>query len=564
MLLAHVPGLDLGVTGAADVTDVGRSLRDDAPIVVVDTVTGERWPYFAELDANAAGSPVRQALIVRPVRNFLEGHRYVVALRGLKDSSGAAIEPTDVFRTLLGPALPGDDPLHARQRAAKRVVADLGRHGIGTDGLYLAWDFTIASERGLSERMLHIRDDAFGTLGGKSPAFVVTDVVDNPGSDPIARRVRGQMAVPSYLNVYGGPPGSRFRYGPDGLPARLPGNVQVAAFQCEIPRSALTTPGRAALYGHGLLGGEEEVGSGAVKAFAAEHGVVFCATKWAGMSKDDVANAVVSLADFSNFPSMADRMQQGFLNQLWLGRAMTTGLPKDKAFQNADGAPVIDVADGLGYYGNSQGGIMGGALTAVSTDIRRAVLGVTGMNYSTLLNRSVDFSRYAVVMNLAYPDALDRQLLLALAQMLWDRGETDGYAQHLTSDPLPGTPDHRVLLHVAFGDHQVSPLTADILARTIGAHVHQPAVAPGRHPAAEPYWGIPAIEGYPYDGSALVVWDSGTPYGPLTNTPPTEGRDPHSDPRKSLAARLQAATFLKTGQIVDVCDAGPCVAPGGG
>ncbi|MEO3787665.1 hypothetical protein ABGB12_30435 [Actinocorallia sp. B10E7] len=563
MLLAHVPGLDLNVTGAAPVTDMGRSLRDDAPIVIVDTVTGERWPHFAELDANAS-SPDRRALIIRPARNFLEGHRYAVALRGLKNASGEAIEPPDVFRTLLGPTLPDDDPLYARQREAKGVVADLRRHGVGTDGLYLAWDFTIASERNLSERILRIRDDAFGKLGGRSPSFLVTKVTDNPEGDPIARRVRGQMTVPSYLDTYGGLPGSRFRYGADGLPSRLPGNVQVAAFQCEIPRSALTAPGRASLYGHGLLGSEEEVGSGAVKAFAAEHGFVFCATKWAGLSKDDIGNAVVSLADFSNFPSMADRMQQGILNMLWLGRAMTTGLPKHKAFQNAEGEPVIDVSHGLAYYGNSQGGIMGGALTAVSTDIRRAVLGVPGMNYSTLLNRSVDFTQYATVMNLAYPDKLDQQLNLALVQMLWDRGEADGYAQHLTDDPLPGTPAHRVLLHVAFGDHQVSPLTADIQARTIGARVHQPAVAPGRHPDTVPYWDIPAIDSYPYTGSALIVWDSGSPYGPLTNTPPTEGRDPHSDPRKSAAARLQAATFLKTGEVVDVCDASPCTATPGG
>ena len=34
---------------------------------------------------------------------------------------------------------------------------------------------------------------------------------------------------------------------------------------------------------------------------------------------------------------------------------------------------------------------MGGALTAVAPDFDRAVLGVPGMNYSTLLQRSVDF-----------------------------------------------------------------------------------------------------------------------------------------------------------------------------
>jgi hypothetical protein len=38
---------------------------------------------------------------------------------------------------------------------------------------------------------------------------------------------------------------------------------------------------------------------------------------------------------------------------------------------------------------------MGGALTAFAPDFNRAVLGVPGMNYSTLLRRSVDFDMYA-------------------------------------------------------------------------------------------------------------------------------------------------------------------------
>ena len=38
---------------------------------------------------------------------------------------------------------------------------------------------------------------------------------------------------------------------------------------------------------------------------------------------------------------------------------------------------------------------MGGSLTALAPDFNRAVLGVPGMNYSTLLRRSVDFDQYA-------------------------------------------------------------------------------------------------------------------------------------------------------------------------
>ena len=43
------------------------------------------------------------------------------------------------------------------------------------------------------------------------------------------------------------------------------------------------------------------------------------------------------------------------------------------------------------YDGNSQGGIIGGAFMAMSPDVSHGVLGVAGMNYSTLVERSEDF-----------------------------------------------------------------------------------------------------------------------------------------------------------------------------
>ena len=59
-------------------------------------------------------------------------------------------------------------------------------------------------------------------------------------------------------------------------------------------------------------------------------------------------------------------------------------------------------------------------------------------------------------------------------QMLWDRSEMDGYANHITSDPLEDTPVHQVLLDEAFGDHQVANIATENEARTIGAEVHRP------------------------------------------------------------------------------------------
>ncbi|NUP78352.1 MAG: hypothetical protein HOV96_12495 [Nonomuraea sp.] len=559
MLLARVPGLDLAATGAAPITDIGRSLDRDAPIVLLDTVTGERWPYWAELDANAPAD--RQALIVRPARNLREGHRYAVALRDLRDATGAPLPPNPAFAAVAGPPLPPGHELYDRQRRLRPALSALRRNGVGD--LYLAWDFTVASARSLAGQALAMRDDALRGLRGHAPAFEVTTVTDfTPEQDSrIARRVEGTVRVPSYLDQPGGPPGSSLNLGPDGLPVRLPGNEQAAAFRCEIPRVAFDRPARPALYGHGLLGRQSEVGASNVKTMAQEHGFLFCATKWIGMADEDIPNVISVFSDISRFGTVPDRSRQGFLNFMFLGRAMTSpdGFAAHPAFRTGRGSPLIDIRKPLVYDGNSQGGILGGALVALSKDIERGVLGVTGMNYSTLFNRSADAAPFQAAFDRSYPDKLDQQLVLALMQMLWDRGEADGYAAHLTDRPYPGTPRHRVLLHVAFGDHQVATVTAEVEARTIGARLHMPALAPGRSPDVTPFWGIPEIRGHAYPGSALVVWDAGTPAPPLTNTPPTQGADPHEFPRRTPAAQLQKSVFLRTGLVVDVCDGRPCV-----
>jgi hypothetical protein len=316
-----------------------------------------------------------------------------------------------------------------------------------------------------------------------------------------------------------------------------------------------------------LLGSAGEITGGNIKAMANEHNFVFCATDWSGMSTQDVPNIGTILGDLSNFASLPDRAQQGFVNFMYLGRLMIhpAGFNTNTAFQFVKaGQPqaVIDPAR-LFYDGNSQGGIMGGSLAALAPDFNRAVLGVPAMNYSTLLRRSVDFDQYAIVLYQNYPNELERPLILSLIQNLWDRGEANGYAHHMTGDPYPNTPPHEVLLHEAFGDHQVANVATEVEARTIGAAIRTPAMDPGRHSDVNPFYGIPPIGAYPYDGSALVVWDSGQPTPPANNTPPRAGSDPHSHPRNSPLGRAQKSEFLKIGGgVVDTCGAGPCYANG--
>jgi hypothetical protein len=257
------------------------------------------------------------------------------------------------------------------------------------------------------------------------------------------------------------------------------------------------------------------------------------------------------------------------LNFLYLGRAMIhpEGLSSDPSL-----AGLVDTSR-LYYDGGSQGGIIGGALTAVAPDFTRAALGVPAMNYSILLQRSIDFDTYAEVMYRAYPDELERPLLLGLVQMLWDRAEANGYAHHMTDDPYPNTPPHEVLMQIAWGDHQVTNWAAMVEARTIGARLREPILDAGRNPERVPFWGIERFKKLPAVGSGLTVWD----VGPLrtladgsvkgTNPPPTgnepnrEGVDPHGpDASEQVGGRAQISAFLRPdaqSRVIEACGAKP-------
>jgi hypothetical protein len=595
LVVTHVPGLDnqeaFRRTGAVPVDDMARYADPGQPVVVINARTRKRHLIWSELDVNAA-KPEDANLIIRPGVNWDEGGRYIVALRRLKDADGNPIEAQAEFRAYRDRQKTSDPAFEARRKHMESLLRTLRRAGIPRDDLYLAWDFTVASEHSLAGRMLQIRDDAFAKLGdtnlsdltvqGAAPTFFV-DTVENltPAQDAnIGRRVKGRMLVPCYLNAPGCPPGSRFLFTPlsDDTPQAIPGNTMLAEFDCRIPRRQTdgeAPPARPSLYGHGLLGTAGEVGAGNVRAMAQEHNFVFCATPWAGMSQEDVPNVASILADLSNFNSLADRAQQGMVNFMYLGRLMVhpQGFDANPAFQVGTVPHGAIDTTRLFYDGNSQGGIMGGSLTAVAPDFDHAVLGVPAMNYSTLLRRSVDFDSYAVVMYRAYPNERERPLVLSLIQLLWDRGEANGYAQHMTSDPLPNSPPHKVLMHVAFGDHQVANVAADVEARTIGAQAHDPVLDPGRSFERQPLYGIARFATFPFPGSAIVYFDTGpirpgaddgTATPPTSETPPRPpqyGADPHGKPRSTVHGRLQKSEFLRVGgQVVDVCGGRPCYA----
>src|SRR5439155_12628480 len=188
-VLTFVPGLDLRQTwGTAAMTgprvggpndprdhiaDIARYQATDAPIMIIDTTSGLRWPFWSELDMNASTKDTERLLILRPARNFLEGHRYLVALRSMRSAQGAIIPAGRQFaayrdgKTLrLDPTFDASRSAHINQVVNEIQAAENARgNSFDRSKLYLAWDFTIASGKNLAERVLHIRDDAFAKLG---------------------------------------------------------------------------------------------------------------------------------------------------------------------------------------------------------------------------------------------------------------------------------------------------------------------------------------------------------------------------------------------------------------
>ena len=54
LIATFVDGIDLGATGLVSVANIGGSLAEDAPAVILDVETGERVPYWTELDASVS------------------------------------------------------------------------------------------------------------------------------------------------------------------------------------------------------------------------------------------------------------------------------------------------------------------------------------------------------------------------------------------------------------------------------------------------------------------------------------------------------------------------------
>jgi hypothetical protein len=542
--ITHLPGAT--VTGLPTPDTIASSLDPGSPTVMINADTGERVPHFSELDFGIFNEDdADRTLIIRPVVRLADATRYIVAVRRVVDKDGEAVAPSPVFTALRDGTASCDPSVAARKALYADIFARLEKAGVPRQGLQIAWDYTTASRENNTARFLRMRDDALAQVGPDGPPYTITMVEENP-NPRIRRRINGKMTVPLYLDRPD--PGGTLALGADGLPVQ--NGTAEYGFVVHIPNAATKgTPGALLQNGHGLLGYRDEGQDGYLADIADAKNYVAFSVDFIGMAHEDfntIGNSIVS--DLSAFKGAVGRQHQGLLNSLLAMRLMK-GRFTLEPLATIDGNPTIDPGEAH-YRGDSQGGIFGTTYMAVSTDVTRGLVSVPGMTYSLILNRSEDFGVYFALLHIAFGTGRNIQLVLGLVQMLWDRTEPDGYAPYITSNMLPGTPQHELLIHVGIGDFQVTPLGAHLIARAVGARSVKPV--------NRSIWGVPEADA-PFMGSGITEFDFGLPPSPTIDVPPTGGPDddPHGKVRSLPSAIDQEDVFFRTGVIQATCS-GPC------
>lgn len=561
-----------------------RSLQADSPTVLLDVSVSppQRILHFIETDARSAASD-RQVVFMRPGRSLTPGHRYIVAARRLVHADGTAVEAEPVFAALRDGRPSTIPAVNARRSGMEAVLAHLEAAGVASAELLLAFDFVVQSDAGLTAQMLSMRDQAFAWLADQertgARTFTVDRVAESDCSQPGARTwriVEGTYDVPLFL---GRDPMTQantpafLTVDAEGVPVRH--GFTAPPYTIAIPCSVLTSgPKPPIVLGHGLMG----TGRGLVQEVAGDAAfwnfdLIAGATDWRGLSQPDGAGELLTsfigrvILDLRDVAALPDRLRQGQLNTLVLARMLKNAVfNADDAFRTPAGTGVLPGPTAEAFYsGGSLGGIMGLMFTALSPDIVNAHIAIPAINFSLLLQRATPFLPFQGAIELTgVTDPTDEALLIGVIHELWVRGESAGYATHITSNPLPGTNAKHILMTAAYLDQAVSNQGTEIAARTLGLPSLIGSLQSG---LVE----IPDAEG-PLP-SALVMYDTGSyriddpadaPFIPaLANLQAEPNRcDPHGLQGVIPAALDQAAEFLSPGgQIRNFCD-GRCDAAG--
>lgn len=516
--------------------DPAASLAPSSPIVLLNLDTGERAPFFAEIDQNVKERDrLKAALIIRPLARLKTSSRYAVAIRNtVKDASGNPLEPSPGFAALRD----GDSFSHPRFAAiaanAPAMFTALAAAGVDKSELVLAWDFVTASDDFIRSDLRTMRAAALPAIGDAGANLSFTTNPSTP--PPLPRRYTGTFKSPSFLTD-GEADASVMRRDAAGLPvtqgtydARFA--AIVPACMATLPQNQLPRP--AIVFGHGLFGSAEGyLDDGFVSGIAEQHCVTIIAGDFIGLTERQLGVAPLAVNDFNKGPRIADKLTQSIIDFIALESLVRGPMARSDAFKVGNN-PVIDPSK-VFYVGGSLGGIMGNTFLAHDPNLTRGVLAVPGGNWSMLLERSTAWNLLLGAHQGAYQDPEIHQLNLALGfGMGMEPVDPMTTAAHVIKDPLYGNPPKNVLIWYALGDSLVTNIATEMIAREMGIPLLGPSV--------KTPWNMTAMTAPAPSG--LVVYDEKREPLPYDTNQPQEDNGTHSGVNRRPAVMRQLQRFL--------------------
>ncbi len=543
-ILVKVP---VAIDSSLFVTPYGDPTPSTLPgssTLIIDTVTGARIAHFTEIDPRARADADR-SLTLRPFRRLDAAKRYVVALQGIRSSTGTLIDPPAEFADLRERRVTSRAPQALHDRYETDVFPVLDRAGVSRSALTLAWDFTTSTDENLTRDLLDVRAQTLASIEAGTPSIRVVTVARNV-SVKIALRVELAVRVPLFTRT--DIPLSPLNR--DDAGRVTPRGTTEIRVDVTVPPSVLNAsdPAPVIHFGHGFFGSHFEAAESFMAELSDTHGVVLIATDWSGMSIVDSINIAAALAtDASTGMNFVDRIHQGIANFMFVAALGQTAVPQLAELQH-DGRPLLD-RDRFYFYGISQGQILGTTFLAMSPHIRRAALSVGGACFNLMMFRSRNFQEFLDVLDVRFSTPLDVQKFVMMTQEVFDRIDPVTYASRVISRPLTGSPEKRVLIQLGIGDAQVPNIASALALRELGV----PTLRPSRAEFAF----IDGVDS-PANSSAATWFDFGvTPLPGITPMIPSAETAAHEAVRRLPNAQRQMLDFFQTGTITHPCT-GPC------
>jgi hypothetical protein len=539
---------ETGVDGSSlmNAKQIEMSVTAASPTVIIDMSTGELVHHFAELDAREPDKIASQALYIRPAKLLKPATQYAVAIKKtLKAKDGSDLPISEGFQAILDGEETNHEALERIRPRFKDIFAKLEAKGIAKEDLVVAWDFTTRSRANVQNDLYYAREAALAAMGENAANLsfkIDSDTV--PGDTRFARQIHGTFTAPMFLTMEGYGPNVELRRDSQGRPTPM-GTYDVP-FSALVPQCALdaNAPVPVIEYGHGLLGDAKgQVSSGGSRAAGAEICAILIGTDMRGMSAPDVPNVALALNDNNMSGLVFDVLVQGMINHVILVQLAKTKMAAELFVKPNNGPSMVDPSR-IYWYGISQGGIMGTTVCGIDPEIKRCVIQVNAINYSMMLERSLDWPTYRTTLIGAYDDPLIVALMLNLMQNEWDRTEPVSVADVITGEGFPGTPPKQVLMQVAIADDEVPNVASEHAMRSMNI----PIITPSPH--------IPfGVEQAATAPSGAVWYDYGLASTiPLTNTPPPPN-DVHSQIRNKKATTEMMKKFYAEGVIQNLCTA---------